>query len=72
MEERPLSEHAPQESLSEVKINGEWKTYGLMSKNFNTQYPKGRYLGTSHQIKIDDSEQKPLKVEYHFWMKVEE
>jgi hypothetical protein len=69
--ESPLSEHPPKKSISEVKISGEWKTYGLMSSDFRTPYPKGKYLGTSHQIKIDDSEQKPLKVEYHFWMKIE-
>jgi hypothetical protein len=71
MFESPLSENMPKMSLSEVKINGEWKTYGLMSQNFNTPYPKGKYLGTSNEIKIDGSEQKPLKVEYHFWSKSE-
>jgi hypothetical protein len=71
MLERPLSEHAPKEALTDVKVNGEWKTYSLMSKRFNTPYPKGKYLGTSNEIKIDGTEQKPLKVEYHFWSESE-
>jgi hypothetical protein len=61
----------PKKSHSEVKINGEWKTYGLMSKNLNTQYPKGKYLGTSKEIRINNSEHNPLEVEYHFWTKIE-
>ena len=71
MQEHPLSDHMPKTSLSEVKINGEWKIYGLMSKNFNTPYQRGKYLGISKEIKIDGSEQKSLKVEYHFWSKSE-
>ena len=71
MEERPQSEHSPKKSISEVKIKGEWKIYGLMSKSFNTPYQQGRYLGMSKEIKIDGSKQKPLKVEYHFWSKSE-
>ena len=69
MEEHPLSDHMPKISLSEVKINGEWKIYGLMTKSFNTPYPKGRYLGMSDEIRVNHSEHNPLKVEYHFWKK---
>jgi hypothetical protein len=71
MFESPLSENMPKKSVSEVKINGEWKIYALMSKNYNTLYQQGRYLGMSKEIKIDGSKQKPLKVEYHFWSKSE-
>lgn len=53
MHEHPLSDTKPKKSLSEVKIHGDWKTYGLMSKNFNTPYPKGEYIGTSKEIRID-------------------
>jgi len=71
MNEHPLSDHKPKMSLSEVKINGKWITYGLMSQNFNTPYPKGEYLGTSKEIRIDGCLLKPRDVEYHFWMKAE-
>jgi hypothetical protein len=71
MFESPLSEYRQKESLSEVRVKGAWKKYGLMSKNFNTPYQRGEYLGTSKEIKIDGSKQKPLKVEYHFWSESE-
>ncbi len=66
-EEHPLSDNMPGESVSEVSINGKWKIYGLMSKNFNTPYQHGRYLGTSKEIRINGFVQKALEVEYHFW-----
>ena len=71
MYEYPLSEHPPKISHTEVKINGEWKTYGLMSKNFNTPYQQGKYLGVSKEIRIDDNVQRTRDVEYHFWKKAE-
>ena len=71
MQEHPLSDHMPKESHSEVKINGEWKMYGLMSLTFNTPYQHGRYLGTSKEIRINGFVQKALEVEYHFWSKSE-
>jgi hypothetical protein len=71
MQEHPLSDHMPKKSVSEVKINGEWKIYGLMSKNCNTPYPKGEYLGTSKEIIINNSVHNPLEIEYHFWTKAE-
>jgi hypothetical protein len=67
MEEHPLSDNMPKESLSEVIISGVRKSYGLMSKNFNTSFPKGEYLGKSKVIRINNLEQKPLEIEYHFW-----
>jgi len=69
MNEHPLSDYKPKKSLSEVKIKGEWIPYGLMSKNFYTPYPKGEYLGTSKEIRIDGILLKPRDVEYHFWEK---
>jgi hypothetical protein len=71
MVESPLSEHIPKESVAEVKISGDWKIYGLMSQKFNTPYPKGKYLGTSKEIRISDVALNLLDVEYHFWMKAE-
>jgi len=67
MQEHPLSDHMPKESVSEVKINGVWKIYGLMSQNFNTPFPKGKYLGPSKAIRINRFVQNVLEVEYHFW-----
>lgn len=72
MFERPLSENQPKECISEVKINGEWKKYGLMSKNISTPYQRGKYLGTSKEIRFDGRIQKPLDTELHFWEKAEE
>jgi hypothetical protein len=69
--ESPLSEHPPKKSISEVKINGKWKSYGLMSQNLNAPYQRGDYLGTSNEIRIDGFAQKALEVEYHFWSKSE-
>ena len=67
MEEHPLSDHEPKESVSEVNINGEWKIYGLMSKSFNTPYMHGRYLGTSKEIRINGVVQEPRAKSFHFW-----
>jgi hypothetical protein len=72
MEEHPLSDHMPKTSLSEVKINGEWKIYALMSKNYNTPYQLGRYLGMSTEIRLDGFCQNTLEVEYHFWEKADD
>jgi len=69
MEEHPLSDHMPKKSISEVRLKGTWKSYGLMSKSFNTPYLKGEYLGTSKTIRLNDSEHTTLEVEYHFWVK---
>ncbi len=69
MQEHPLSDNVPKESVSEVSINGEWKIYGLMSKSYNTPYQHGRYLGTSKEIRIDGVLLKPRDVESHFWKK---
>jgi len=71
MFESPLSEHLPKKSFSEVKISGEWKSYGLMSQNFNTPYQEGDYLGISKEIRINGIVHKPREVEYHFWKKAE-
>ncbi len=71
MQEHPLSDNMPKESVSEVSINDKWKIYGLMSQSYNTPFSKGKYLGTSKEIRINNIERKPLKVECHFWMKSE-
>ena len=73
MEEHPLSDHMPKESVSEVKINnGDWNVYGLMSKSFHAPFQHGRYLGLSRDIRIDGVAQKALEVEYHFWEKADD
>ena len=70
MEEHPLSQIIIKESVSEVKTaDGVWKKYGLMSKNYNTPYPKGKYLGKSKEIRINSVAHPHLECEYHFWDK---
>jgi hypothetical protein len=64
--ESHISDHV-KTSLTETKINGEWKTYRLMSKIFYTPYRHGKYLGKSTDIRVDGVVQRSRDVEYHFW-----
>jgi hypothetical protein len=71
MYEYPLSEYPFKAAHTEVKINGEWITYILMSQNFNSPYQRGTYLGVSNEIRINGVVQRPRDVEYHFWKKAD-
>jgi hypothetical protein len=72
MHEYPLSENHQRTYHTKVKIKNKWLSYGLMNQDYKTPYPKGKYLGSSREIMIDGSVQKPFNYEYHFWKKTNE